>query len=198
MKKSAVAFVDVDTQFDFIHPEGNLYVSGAETLIPNLKTLTDYAHHHHIPVIASVDAHLPGDKEFDIFPPHCLKGSAGQAKIDETLTPGALLIANGPQSQLDLTQVEAVVLEKNIYSLFDNPNTPQVLETVNADTYVVFGVATDYCVRAAALGLRERGYQVQVVTDAIKAVTPEGETKALAEMQAAGITFTTTAAVTGG
>lgn len=198
MKKSSVAFVDVDTQFDFIHPEGKLYVPQAETLIPNLKALTDYSHQKAIPVIASVDAHLPNDKEFEIFPPHCLKGSAGQAKIDETLTPGALLIANAPAVALDLAPVEAVVLEKNIYSLFDNPNTPAVLDAVGADTYVVFGVATDYCVRAAALGLRERGYQVQVVTDAIKAVTPDGESKAMAEMAAAGIAFTTTAAVIGG
>lgn len=198
MKKSSVAFVDVDTQFDFIHPEGNLYVPQAETLIPNLKALIDYAHRQSIPVIASVDAHLPDDKEFEIFPPHCLRGSAGQAKIDETLTPGALLIANAPACSLNLDAVDSVILEKNIYSLFDNPNTPAVLDAVGAETYVVFGVATDYCVRAAAMGLRERGHQVQVVTDAIKAVTPDGESKALAEMAAAGIAFTTTAAVVGG
>jgi hypothetical protein len=37
-------FWDVDTQVDFMSPEGKLYVPGAETIAPNLGRLTDYAH----------------------------------------------------------------------------------------------------------------------------------------------------------
>ncbi|ODS34751.1 MAG: nicotinamidase/pyrazinamidase [Candidatus Scalindua rubra] len=53
-------------------------------------------------------------------------------------------------------------------------------------------MATDYCVKAAVLGLLRRGYKVSLVTDAIKAVNKEGETEALNEMKDAGAVFTTT------
>jgi nicotinamidase-related amidase len=37
---SSLLFWDVDTQFDFIHPVGKLYVPGAETIISNLHVHT--------------------------------------------------------------------------------------------------------------------------------------------------------------
>jgi len=47
-----VIFWDVDTQVDFMEPEGKLYVPGAETIIPNLQALTASAAEHGILVIA--------------------------------------------------------------------------------------------------------------------------------------------------
>src|SRR5450759_1232450 len=37
---SSLLFWDVDTQFDFLHPAGKLYVPGAETIISNLHVHT--------------------------------------------------------------------------------------------------------------------------------------------------------------
>ena len=37
---SRLLFWDVDTQFDFMHPAGKLYVPGAETIISNLHVHT--------------------------------------------------------------------------------------------------------------------------------------------------------------
>ena len=37
---SSLVFWDVDTQFDFMHPAGKLYVPGAETIISNLHVHT--------------------------------------------------------------------------------------------------------------------------------------------------------------
>jgi nicotinamidase-related amidase len=48
-------------------------------------------------------------------------------------------------------------------------------------------VATEFCVRASALALRERGLAVELVTDSIQAITEEGGRRALEEMAAAGI-----------
>ena len=36
-------FWDVDTQADFIHPDGKHYVPGVETIVPNLARLVDAA-----------------------------------------------------------------------------------------------------------------------------------------------------------
>jgi len=77
-------FWDVDTQVDFILPEGKLYVLGAETIIPTLARLTDWAARHKVLVVASTDAHQPDDEEFTQYRPHCLVGTPGQRKIPET------------------------------------------------------------------------------------------------------------------
>jgi nicotinamidase-related amidase len=63
--------------------------------------------------------------------------------------------------------------------------------------FVVFGVTTEYCVQGAALALRERRMPVELVTDAIRAITQEGQRKAIEEMQAAGVRLVTTAQVCG-
>lgn len=194
---TSTAFIDVDTQFDFMRPEGGLYVPGAETLAGNLAQLIHYAKAHQIPVIASADAHLPDDPEFNVFPSHCVKGTPGQLRVDATHDPEARVIPNHSH-ELALGDTRSVVLEKVVFDMFDNPNTEAVLRHFGASDYVVFGVATDYCVRAAALGLRQRGYNVTVVSDAIKAVTPAGETATLAEFAQAGIALKRTAEITGG
>ena len=41
--KNKTAFVDIDTQFDFMDPRGRLYVPGAEYIIDNIKKLFRYA-----------------------------------------------------------------------------------------------------------------------------------------------------------
>ncbi len=78
-------FWDVDTQVDFMSPDGKLYVPGAETLAPNLGRLTDYAHANRITIIASADDHVMAHAEIsetpdfqDTFPPHCMRGTPGQ------------------------------------------------------------------------------------------------------------------------
>jgi nicotinamidase/pyrazinamidase len=192
-----IVFVDVDTQFDFMDPAGALYVPGAETLVPNLERLLAYAQERGIPVLASVDAHHRDDSEFEIFPPHCVAGTPGQAKIAATLHPAAVTLPNQVVAT-DVLAQHALVLEKTVFDMFGNPNTDRVLEAWQASQYVVFGVATDYCVKAAALGLRQRQYAVSLVIDAIKPVTPEGEATALAELEAAGVSFVTTAEILGG
>lgn len=194
MRKSRFVFVDVDTQFDFMYPEGKLYVPGAEALEPQLKALMAHARRTGIPVVASADAHAPDDPEFMQFPSHCVQGTPGQERIDATRRTDAQIIPNHPV-ELDLTGVEAVVIEKNVFDLFANPNSDAVFQILSPDMCYVFGVATDFCVLAAVLGLRQRGYPVTVIEDAIKAVTPEGEARALAEMQAAGVRFAKVAQV---
>ncbi|HEY9842781.1 MAG TPA: cysteine hydrolase family protein, partial [Candidatus Obscuribacterales bacterium] len=110
-EKHKTVFVDIDTQFDFMNPEGGLYVPGAESLDGNLRRLLAYAGSHDIPVLASADAHAPDDPEFQVFPPHCVKGTPGQLRVDATADPQAKVIANSPQ-ELDLTGTRSVVLEK--------------------------------------------------------------------------------------
>jgi nicotinamidase/pyrazinamidase len=53
-------FWDVDTQVDFMLPDGKLYVPGAEQIISRLEALTLYARDHLIPILGSVPGILSG------------------------------------------------------------------------------------------------------------------------------------------
>jgi nicotinamidase/pyrazinamidase len=87
---------------------------------------------------------------------------------------------------------EQIIVEKQSFDIFDNINVDKIVINLDVSDYVVFGVATDYCIKAAVLGLIRRGYKVSLVTDAVKAVTGEGEKGALIEMRDAGVVFVST------
>lgn len=183
-----VVFIDVDTQVDFVEPEGALYVPGAEGLKPAFTSLLEAAADRGSKVIASADAHGPEDPEFEQFPPHCVTGTPGQKFIPETEPESARIISVDGEER---TKGKTIVLEKVKFDLFANPFADRALEEAEAHTAVVFGLALDFCVRAAALGLRRRGFDTIVVSDATLPVTPEGGQKAEAELREAGVVFQT-------
>lgn len=168
--------VDVDTQLDFMAPDGALYVPGAETLAPVLAALVASARANGVPHLATLDTHTPDDPEFAAygFPPHCVAGTPGHAQIDATrLVPGELAFT------------------KAAFDVFTNPAFERAVAELAPEVAVVCGVATDYCVKAAALGLCRMGLAVWLVEEAIAPVSPDTGAAALAEMQAAGIRLVT-------
>jgi nicotinamidase/pyrazinamidase len=166
-------FVDVDTQIDFLFPAGALHVPGAERLLPAIARLNQFASAKGIPLISTTDAHSEDDPEFQQWAPHCVVGTTGQLKPAETLV------------------ADQIVIEKQALDVFTNPDFPALLDRLAADRYVVYGVATDYCVRCAITGLLRTGKPVALVTDAIAAVNPEDGARTLVEFTAAGGTLTT-------
>ena len=181
------AFFDVDTQIDFMDPTGRLYVPHSEEIIPHLTRLMAYAREQNIPVVSSADAHAPNDPEFKVWPPHCVVGTRGQQRIKQTSLPGALIVSmqSGPFIR-PAKWPSQVIIEKDVYATSANPNFDAILEALGPRRYVVFGVATEYCVRADVLALRQRNKPVELVVDAIKAITEEDGRQALDEMVAAG------------
>src|SRR6266536_6432451 len=92
---------DVDTQVDFMLPGGKLYVPGAEETAPAMGRLVAAAREAGTVHVASADDHELTDSEISdvpdfqtTYPPHCLRGTRGAAKIAETsqLDPVALAI----------------------------------------------------------------------------------------------------------
>jgi len=174
-------------------PSGSLYVPGAEAIIPNLRKLMAYARERCVPVLSSADAHPPDDPSFAQWPPHCVVGTPGQARIPETQLPFATVIANRPGAFKAPPEWSGqFVIEKQEYDVSTNVNFEAILASLGRCRFVVFGVATEYCVLSSALALRRRGLPVDLVTDAIKAITEEGGRKAIAEMTAAGVSLVTT------
>jgi nicotinamidase/pyrazinamidase len=191
-----LVFFDVDTQVDFMDPCGRLYVVGAEQIVPNLRGLMEWARQNDVPVISSADAHVPDDPEFKLWPPHCVIGTPGQRRMPETLFPDAVVIPAHPGAFAPPQRwVGQWIVEKPTYDPQDNPNFAAILKALGQRRAVVFGVATEYCVRAVALALRRHGFKVDLVVDAIKPISEEGSRKALEEMATAGVRMVTTAEV---
>ena len=181
-------FYDVDTQNDFMNSNGALYVPNAEEIKSNLQKLTEYALAHNITILGSVDKHFGiesyKDAELELskwggpFPNHCMVDTIGQEKIDETKVDDVVFIKSEDDQNLTFNGYpQQIIFEKQSYDVFysetnkgGNQNIDDILFFLNVKSIVIYGVATDYCVRAVAIGLQKRGIKVSVVEDAIKAV----------------------------
>jgi nicotinamidase/pyrazinamidase len=203
-------FWDVDTQHDFMDPDGKLYVPGAEQIVPTLKALTDYAHAHGIRVIASADDHVPGHRELSAtpdfrttFPEHCMRGTKGQKKIAATTLNTPLVIE--PES--DATVADRVrahdgdlLFHKHWFDVFTNANVIPVLEALKPTRIVLYGVATDVCDKYAIEGLLEKAPQaeIQFVVDAGRAIHPDEVDALLEAWRRRGVRMVTSAEILAG
>jgi nicotinamidase/pyrazinamidase len=181
-------FVDVDTQLDFLYPAGALYVPRAERIVPAVARLNRYAAANGIPVVSTTDAHTENDPEFQVWPHHCVAGTWGQRKAGATLLANRIVIPNGDVA-IDLAP--QIIVEKQTVDVFAAPNLSRVIDRLDADRFVVYGVVTEICVLYAVRGLLKLGKPVAVVTDAIETLAEANGRQALAEACAGGATLTT-------
>ena len=188
-------FWEVDVQADFMLPGGHLYVPGAEKLLPNVRRLTDAARQGEVFLVSHGCFHTPDDPEFKIFPPHCVKGTAGAELVPEALTERVARVPNEPEAKLpeDLSSYQQILLEKQTLNIFESRYADALVRKLGSRAeFVVFGVVTEYCVSFAAKGLLERGRRVAVVRDAIETLKQEDGQRTISELQALGARLTTT------
>jgi nicotinamidase/pyrazinamidase len=188
-------FWEVDVQRDFMLPGGSLYVPGAEKLLPNVRRLTDAARQGKVFLVSHGCFHTPDDPEFKIFPPHCVKGTAGSELVPDALTDRVARVENTDAADLpnDLSQYQQVLLEKQTLNIFESRHANKLVQRLGDQAeYVVFGVVTEYCVSFAAKGLLERGRRVAVVKDAIETLRREDGESTVAELRRLGARFVTT------
>lgn len=165
-----LAFIDVDTQLDFLLPGGALYVPGAERKISAIARMNRYAAENEIPLISTVDDHSEDDPEFTQWPPHCIRGTLGQRK------PEATLISASHQT----------IVRKQSTVFYDHPAFQAAIRTAQADRFIVYGVVTEICVKDVLLGLQRSGYVTEFIADASQELDSEVAEKMLKEFQTAG------------
>ena len=188
-------FWEVDVQADFMLPGGKLYVPGAEKLLPKIRRLTDAARAGRVFLVSHGCFHTPNDPEFKIFPPHCVKGTAGAELVPEALTEKVARVPNDATAKLpeDLSQCQQILLEKQTLNIFESRHAEALVRRLGSQAeFMVFGVVTEYCVSFAAKGLLERGRRVAVVQDAIETLKQEDGRKTIAELERLGARMTTT------
>ena len=202
-------FWDVDTQHDFMRPDGLLYVPGSEEIAPALRALTDYAHAHGIRIVASADDHVPGHRELSdapdflaTFPPHCMRGTPGQAKIPETALRDPLVIQPERQDPAALARRLAghrgdILFLKHWFDVFTNANVEAVLAELDPEVVVLYGVALDVCDKYVVEGLlaRRPGTRLLLVTDAVRPIHADAGARLLADWRHRGVTMVTSADV---
>jgi nicotinamidase/pyrazinamidase len=195
MPSRNIIFWEVDTQADFMLPGGKLYVPGAERLLPNIRRLTDAARQGRVFLVSHGCYHIKDDPEFQMFPPHCVKGTPGSAYVPEALAEKVVIVSNDAAAEIprDLSEYQQILLEKQTLDIFESRHAEELLKRLPQDAeFVVFGVVTEYCVRFAAKGLLDRGRRVSVVQDAIETLKAEDDERTVAELKALGAKFITT------
>jgi len=188
---------DVDTQIDFMLPDGKLYVPCAEQAIPAMERLVAAARQAGLVHVASADDHELTDEEISdapdfetTYPPHCLRGTRGARKIPETEQEDPVPIGLGALPERYLEGREFLLLKKS-FDVFSNPNTDRLLARLGPDEVILFGVATDVCDDAAIRGLLERGFRVRFVEDAARGLDDARTAACTSAWRAGGVEFTT-------
>lgn len=199
---------DVDTQVDFVLPEGLLYVPQAEQVVRQMARLVDWAREQGIVHVASADDHELGDPEISdtpdfetTYPPHCLHGTPGAARVPATAQRDPVVL---PLERLTPERVKELVrgrreilVPKKQFDVFTNPNTSALVDALDPGEVIVFGVATDVCDHAAIMGLLERNRRVAFVEDAARGLSEERVATCTTVWRQQGVRFTTTDEVVG-
>src|SRR6266576_4651811 len=193
---------DVDTQHDFMLPEGKLYVPGAEAAAPAMARLVGAARQAGIIHVASADDHELTDPEIssepdfrNTSPPHCLRGTPGAEKVPETKQSDPLpfsLVPFPPGLVPGLIEGRReLLLLKKSFDVFTNPNTEALLDALDPDEIVLFGVATDVCDDAAIRGFLLRGRRVLFVEDAARGLDEAKTAACIGAWRDQGVQFET-------
>ena len=161
------AVLVIDMVRGFLEPGHNLYCPDYRALIPPIQDLLARETAAGSAILFVADHHDPDDLEFQIFPVHCVKGTAEPEVIPELA--GYLTADN--------------LIPKNRYSGFFNTDLSRRLEQLRPDRVVLCGVCTDICVLYTTADARNRDYAVTVPADCVATFDPAAHAWALGHLQ---------------
>jgi nicotinamidase/pyrazinamidase len=149
--------------------------------------------------VASADDHELTDTEISespdfqtTYPPHCLRGTRGAAKIDETAQDDPVPLGLTVVPEHWLRGREFLLLKKS-FDVFTNPHAERLLARLDPDEVILFGVATDVCNDAAVRGLVARGRKVTFVDDASRGLDEARTAACTADWRDLGVRFRSSA-----
>ena len=198
-----IGVIVVDMQGDFTtYKNGSLAVEGSDrAFVDKVEKVTMSLKDKGYLIFATQDWHPidhvsffsnhPGKKPFEtiqiegrtqaLWPPHCVQGTENAGiLVDNTLF--VAIVQKGKDRRYDS------------YSGFQDDGGAmtemnEILKKNGVTELIVYGLATDYCVKATAIDATDAGYKVTVVEGLSKGVAPDTTAEALDEMKARGITL---------
>lgn len=196
-----IGVIVVDFQADFTQfRNGSLAVEGSdEAFIKRVEESTRKLKAAGFPVFGTLDWHPANHisfftshkgkmafevitvrgKEQVLWPPHCIQNTPGaEVLLDKKLFKTFVKTATDPQFEG--------------YSGFQDDggkktDLDNLLKKDKISRVVVYGIATDYCVKATALDAVALGYQVFLIKNLCRGVAPDTTQKALEEMKSRGV-----------
>ena len=151
----AIIVVDMTNAFC---REGNLASQRLDSITPRVVEYLEREEAAGARLVFLVDTHAPDDAEFEMFPPHAVRGSGEDEVVPELA---------------DLA-VRGAVVRKSRYSGFFGTELDEVLERLAPDVVEVLGVCTDICVMHTVADLRNRLYPVVVRGDMVETYDAPG------------------------
>ena len=168
------ALIVVDVQNDFAHPNGSLFVSGADAVIANANAEIARASRAGAFVVYTQDWHPPATPHFakdgGIWPVHCVADTWG-ARFHSDLTADA-----GPtlRKGFDGNDGYSGFTTRDPHSGDQHPTElEELLLDAEIERCVVVGLATDYCVKETVLDACRLGFEVLVPRTGVAAVNLE-------------------------
>lgn len=156
------ALLIVDVQNDFL-PGGSLAVPRGDEVLPALNRYLTFFTAQSLPVYATRDWHPERHCSFraqgGIWPPHCVAGTRGAEFAAALRLPPAAVIVS-----------KAATAEQDAYSGFQGTGLDAQLRAAGIRRLFIGGLATDYCVLNTVRDALKLGYQVWLLSDAIRAV----------------------------
>jgi len=156
------ALLIVDVQNDFLSG-GSLAVPHGDEVVPVLNRYLDIFAMQNLPVYATRDWHPEHHCSFreqgGPWPPHCVAKTSGAAfSAALQLPPAAVIIS------------KAMTVKQDAYSGFQGTDLDRQLRAASIRRLYIGGLATDYCVLNTVRDALRLGYEVYLLTDAIRAV----------------------------
>jgi nicotinamidase/pyrazinamidase len=174
------ALIVVDVQNDFL-PGGSLAVPDGDAVVPVLNRYLASFASKGLPIYATRDWHPVNHCSFQAqggpWPPHCVAETSGaQLAPALQLPPTTTIISKATGSAQDA------------YSGFQGTDLDARLRAQKVVRVFVGGLATDYCVLNTVRDAARLGYEIVLLSDAIRAVNVHAEdgSKAEAEMRFLG------------
>lgn len=184
--RQGVALSVTDMQNDFL-PGGALGVPDGDKIIPYVNRAIELFKKSGLQIFFTRDWHPPDHCSFKDqggpWPPHCVQNTSGAEFSAELKIPeGSVIISKG------------FVKDSEQYSTLGGRDADGNTETALMKKFgirriFIAGLATDYCVLNSVKDALAEGYEVYVLTDAVRAVdvNPGDGERALEEMIQAGV-----------
>lgn len=166
MPRGRKALLVIDMLNDFVLKGAPLEVPKARGIVANIKREVERAHRTGIPVIYCCDRHKRDDREFEVWPPHAIRGTHGAQVVSE-IAPG----------KGDL------IVAKRTYSTFYRTTLARNLKRLGVNHLILTGVCTNICILYTAMEAYTRGYEITVLEDCVAALTPEDNRFALRQVK---------------
>lgn len=160
------ALLVIDMLEDFINKEGALTTGPAgEEIVDFIQGKIQGFRDKDYPIIYICDNHEIDDKEFHMFPTHCVAGTSG-SEIIKVLEP-----KDGDK-----------IIKKRRYSSFFGTDLDLYLRENKIDEIYLVGVCTNICVLYTAADARNLAYEVNVYKDGVASFDEKAHGFALKEM----------------